>query len=98
MQAFVLYLFAFFTSASGGLLSQSTIQNAGVPGANDGQYLIGVGIGDVTGPVVETNMMARAMLPDPTLWLIVNIIGICLTGSDRHGPAYAPAFSCVHHR
>jgi hypothetical protein len=60
MQAFVLYLFAFFTSASGGLLSQSTIQNAGVPGANDGQYLIGVGIGDVTGYVTPPSYIFRA--------------------------------------
>ena len=44
MQAFVLYLFAFFTSTRGGPLAQSVTQ-----GANDGQYLIGVGIGDVTG-------------------------------------------------
>lgn len=51
VQAFVLYLFAFLTSTSGGFLSQSATQNAGVPGANDGQYLIGVGIGDVTGYV-----------------------------------------------
>lgn len=48
MHALVLYLFAFFTSASSGLLAQSPSQNAG---ANDGQYLIGVGIGDVTGYV-----------------------------------------------
>ncbi|KAE9385502.1 hypothetical protein BT96DRAFT_578715 [Gymnopus androsaceus JB14] len=28
-----------------------------------GQYLLGLGIGDVTGPVVEANMMGYASLP-----------------------------------
>ncbi|KAF8120532.1 Neutral/alkaline nonlysosomal ceramidase [Boletus edulis] len=60
MRAFVLYLFAFITSVCGGLLAQR--QDARVQGANDGHYLVGVGIGDVTGPVVETNMMGYASL------------------------------------
>ncbi|KAN0078212.1 Neutral/alkaline nonlysosomal ceramidase [Tylopilus felleus] len=62
MKAFVLYLFAFFTSIYGDFLPQGVTQSARVLGANDGQYLIGVGIGDVTGPVVETNMMGYASL------------------------------------
>lgn len=49
MKAFVLYLFAFFTSIYGDFLPQGVTQSARVLGANDGQYLIGVGIGDVTG-------------------------------------------------
>lgn len=57
MQAFVVYLSVFFTSACGGLLAQSTTPNANVPGANDGQYLIGVGIGDVTGYVTLCSCM-----------------------------------------
>ncbi|KAJ7496273.1 Neutral/alkaline nonlysosomal ceramidase [Mycena galericulata] len=32
-------------------------------GAADGQYLLGLGIADITGPVVETNMMGYASLP-----------------------------------
>lgn len=51
MQAFVLYLYVFFASACGGLVAQSATRNAGVQGANYGQYLIGVGIGDITGYV-----------------------------------------------
>ncbi|KAJ7435456.1 Neutral/alkaline nonlysosomal ceramidase [Mycena galericulata] len=33
------------------------------PNAADGQYLLGLGIADITGPVVETNMMGYASLP-----------------------------------
>lgn len=58
-RAFVLYLFAFFTSASGGFLSQSATQIADVPGVKDGQYLIGVGIGDVTGYVTPCHSLLR---------------------------------------
>lgn len=60
MQAFVVYLSVFFTSACGGLLAQSTPQNANVSGANDGQYLIGVGIGDVTGYVTLFSVLVCA--------------------------------------
>ncbi|KAG9312567.1 Neutral/alkaline nonlysosomal ceramidase [Chiua virens] len=62
MQALLYYLFAFFVSFYSGIFPQSVVDNAVLLGANDGQYLIGLGIGDVTGPVVETNMMGYASL------------------------------------
>ncbi|KIJ67392.1 hypothetical protein HYDPIDRAFT_173938 [Hydnomerulius pinastri MD-312] len=64
MHALVLYLAAFFFAGgtSGeGLGAQGAVGEVGVE-LDDGQYLIGVGIGDVTGPVVETNMMGYASL------------------------------------
>jgi len=35
--------------------------NALVYAQNDGEYLLGLGTGDITGPVVETNMMVRPL-------------------------------------
>ncbi|KAF8840456.1 Neutral/alkaline nonlysosomal ceramidase [Paxillus ammoniavirescens] len=62
IHAVVLYLAAFFVTAGGsGAPSSATTANVDVS-VNNGQYLIGVGIGDVTGPVVETNMMGYASL------------------------------------
>lgn len=43
-------------------LSQSNDQATLVSAAPGSTYLLGVGIGDVTGPVVETNMMGYASL------------------------------------
>ncbi|KAG2015237.1 ceramidase [Coprinopsis cinerea AmutBmut pab1-1] len=43
------------------LATSSVLQQNVVPGVA-GQYLLGLGIGDVTGPVVETNMMGYASL------------------------------------
>jgi hypothetical protein len=37
----------------------ATNNNGLVYAQNDGEYLLGLGIGDITGPVVETNMMVR---------------------------------------
>ncbi|KAJ7775556.1 Neutral/alkaline nonlysosomal ceramidase [Mycena metata] len=34
-----------------------------IPSTSNGQYLLGLGIADITGPVVETNMMGYASLP-----------------------------------
>lgn len=51
LRALILYLYVFFASARRGLLAQSATQNAGVQGASYGKYLIGVGIGDITGYV-----------------------------------------------
>lgn len=42
--------------------AQSNEQNPLVAAATGSTYLLGVGIGDVTGPVVETNMMGYANL------------------------------------
>lgn len=55
MRLFVMYLVAFFTVSSPPIEAQS--------GSSSGEYLVGLGIGDVTGPVVETNMMGYASLP-----------------------------------
>ena len=49
VHAFILYLFAFYAYVCSGLLAQSMMHHAGMPGASEGKYLIGVGIGDVTG-------------------------------------------------
>ncbi|KAK7471947.1 hypothetical protein VKT23_000053 [Stygiomarasmius scandens] len=55
MSGFVWYLTAF-------LASSSVFSNEiGVKGVS-GQYLLGLGTGDITGPVVETNMMGYASL------------------------------------
>lgn len=54
-QALLLYFYLFFVSGSGGTL--------GVQGANSGHYLVGVGIGDVTGYVSPL----PTMLPIPHL-------------------------------
>lgn len=43
------------------LASSSLFQQHAVPGVS-AQYLLGLGIGDITGPVVETNMMGYASL------------------------------------
>ncbi|KAF9221073.1 Neutral/alkaline nonlysosomal ceramidase [Gyrodon lividus] len=56
-RAIFLYLATCFVTGSGTGAPRSVTGNV-----NDGQYLIGVGIGDVTGPVVETNMMGYASL------------------------------------
>jgi len=50
------YLTAFLASSS--VLPNGTAQIQGAYG----QYLLGLGIGDITGPVVETNMMGYAAL------------------------------------
>ncbi|OJA15101.1 hypothetical protein AZE42_05573 [Rhizopogon vesiculosus] len=54
MHALVIYLAAFFTTTPS--------SGVGSPSSISGKYLIGLGIGDVTGPVVETNMMGYASL------------------------------------
>ncbi|ESK90041.1 neutral ceramidase precursor [Moniliophthora roreri MCA 2997] len=56
MTGFVWYLTAFL--ASGSLFHQ----NGAVMGVAGQEYLLGLGIGDITGPVVETNMMGYAAL------------------------------------
>lgn len=56
MRLFVMYLATFFAASS------PTIEAQG-GSSSSGEYLIGLGIGDVTGPVVETNMMGYAFLP-----------------------------------
>lgn len=63
MHALVLYLFAFFTSSCGLQLVRNVSQNVGVPAAKDGQYLIGVGIGDVTGYAPSTVLMVPCLIP-----------------------------------
>lgn len=59
MQALVLYLFASFTSVCGGPFTQNTT----VHGASDGQYLIGVGIGDITGYVLPCTCFVPDLCP-----------------------------------
>ncbi|KAF8959977.1 Neutral/alkaline nonlysosomal ceramidase [Flammula alnicola] len=54
MSNFFWYLTAF-------LASSSVLPNGGLQAAS-AQYLLGLGIGDITGPVVETNMMGYASL------------------------------------
>ncbi|KAK7030958.1 hypothetical protein VNI00_013905 [Paramarasmius palmivorus] len=56
MTGFVWYLTAFL--ASGPLFHR----NGGVIGVVAQEYLLGLGVGDITGPVVETNMMGYASL------------------------------------
>ena len=63
MQALVLYLFASFTSVCGGPFIQNTTQIARVQGASDGQYLIGVGIGDITGYVLSCTCFVPNLCP-----------------------------------
>ncbi|KAK1236287.1 hypothetical protein PQX77_000448 [Marasmius sp. AFHP31] len=58
MAGFVWYLTAFLASSS--LFPQG--QNVGIMGVIAQDYLLGLGTGDVTGPVVETNMMGYASL------------------------------------
>ncbi|KAL0061431.1 hypothetical protein AAF712_011725 [Marasmius tenuissimus] len=58
MAGFVWYLTAFLASSS--LFPQG--ENAGIMGVMAQDYLLGLGTGDVTGPVVETNMMGYASL------------------------------------
>ncbi|EKM81296.1 hypothetical protein AGABI1DRAFT_112961 [Agaricus bisporus var. burnettii JB137-S8] len=53
------YLTAFLASSS--VFSNGASGGIGIKGAN-AQYLLGLGIGDITGPVVETNMMGYASL------------------------------------
>ncbi|KAF5353132.1 hypothetical protein D9758_008800 [Tetrapyrgos nigripes] len=57
MSSFVWYLTALLASSS--LLPRQA--GIGVKGV-EGQYLLGLGTGDITGPVVETNMMGYASL------------------------------------
>ncbi|CAA7260368.1 unnamed protein product [Cyclocybe aegerita] len=54
MSSFLWYFTAF-------LASTSVVPNGGLQGVA-AQYLLGLGIGDITGPVVETNMMGYADL------------------------------------
>ncbi|THU89409.1 Neutral/alkaline nonlysosomal ceramidase [Dendrothele bispora CBS 962.96] len=54
---FVWYLTAFLASSA----VFSSNDAGGIRGV-EGQYLLGLGIGDITGPVVETNMMGYASL------------------------------------
>ncbi|KAG2122290.1 hypothetical protein BD769DRAFT_1670924 [Suillus cothurnatus] len=51
-----MYLAAFCTA------SPPAIKALGSNSSN-GEYLIGLGIGDITGPIVETNMMGYAFQP-----------------------------------
>ncbi|KAF8623397.1 hypothetical protein AX17_007435 [Amanita inopinata Kibby_2008] len=51
------YMCAFLVSSSLQVNGNSGVQ------AVSNQYLLGLGIGDITGPVVETNMMGYASLP-----------------------------------
>ncbi|KAJ6546078.1 Neutral/alkaline nonlysosomal ceramidase [Mycena vulgaris] len=52
---------AFFSAPAPGPVTDNT--NTVNPSAAAGQYLLGLGIADITGPVVETGMMGYASLP-----------------------------------
>ncbi|KIK60282.1 hypothetical protein GYMLUDRAFT_43572 [Collybiopsis luxurians FD-317 M1] len=56
MTGFILYYLTAFLASSAVIPSNVGIQSVA------GQYLLGLGIGDITGPVVETNMMGYASL------------------------------------
>ncbi|KAG7091509.1 hypothetical protein E1B28_010537 [Marasmius oreades] len=56
MTGLVWYLTAFLASSS------LFPQNVGILGVDAQSYLLGLGVGDITGPVVETNMMGYASL------------------------------------
>ncbi|KAE9384436.1 hypothetical protein BT96DRAFT_653787 [Gymnopus androsaceus JB14] len=57
MTGSALYYLTAFLASSTVLPSNDAIKGVA------GQYLLGLGIGDITGPVVETNMMGYASLP-----------------------------------
>ncbi|KAI0782937.1 Neutral/alkaline nonlysosomal ceramidase [Abortiporus biennis] len=58
----LLYITAFFASSGLYSLKPTTSSVYGVWAQSQPQYLLGLGIGDITGPVVETNMMGYASL------------------------------------